>query len=45
MIPFAAALFAIVLWYLGKVWQDVELVGVDATRRARTPIATKRPAS
>jgi exosortase len=33
MIPFAAALFAVVLWYLGRVWQEVELVEVDETAR------------
>ncbi|MEN6457940.1 MAG: exosortase/archaeosortase family protein [Thermoguttaceae bacterium] len=37
MIPFAAALFALVLWWLGKSWSEVELVGVDAVagRRSR----------
>ncbi|MCE5268546.1 MAG: exosortase/archaeosortase family protein [Planctomycetaceae bacterium] len=33
MIPFAAGLFALVLWYLGKTWHEVELVEVAATAR------------
>ena len=37
MIPFAAGLFALVLWYLGKLIREVELVDVSATvRRERT---------
>jgi exosortase len=36
MIPFAAALFALVLWYLDRVWQEVEVVEVGSiVRRAR----------
>ncbi|MEN6450846.1 MAG: exosortase/archaeosortase family protein [Thermoguttaceae bacterium] len=33
MIPFAAALFALVLWYVGRTWQEVERVEVGATIR------------
>ncbi len=33
MIPFAAGLFALVLWYLGKLVQEVEQVDVSATIR------------
>jgi len=33
MIPFAAGLFALVLWYLDKLIQEVELVDVTATIR------------
>jgi exosortase len=33
MIPFAAGLFALVLWYLGKLVQEVELVDVTASIR------------
>jgi exosortase len=33
MIPFAAGLFALVLWYLGKLIREVELVDVGAVAR------------
>ena len=33
MIPFAAGLFALVLWYLGKLVQEVEVVDVAASIR------------
>lgn len=33
MIPFAAGLFAIVLWYLGKLVQEVELIDATASIR------------
>ena len=33
MIPYAAALFAVVLWYMGKLMREVELVDVTATLR------------
>ncbi len=36
MVPFAAALFAIVLWYLGKLVESVEVVDMgDMVRRQR----------
>ena len=35
MIPFAAGLFAIVLWYLGRLVQEVELVDVGASIRRK----------
>jgi exosortase len=35
MIPFAAALFGLVLWYLGKLIRKVELVDVGAAVRRR----------
>lgn len=35
MIPFAAGLFALVLWYLGKLVREVELVDVTAAFRRR----------
>lgn len=34
MIPFAAGLFALVLWYVGKLVQEVEIVGIgDVVRK------------
>lgn len=33
MIPFAAALFAVVLWYLGKLMREVEVVGIGSIVR------------
>ncbi len=42
MIPFAAALFALVLWYLDRVWQEVEVVDVGAiARRARGDLGSE----
>jgi exosortase/archaeosortase family protein len=35
MIPFAAGLFALVLWYLGRLVQEVELVDVGASIRRK----------
>jgi hypothetical protein len=41
MIPFAAALFALVLWYLDRAWQEVEVVDVRAIgRRARRDLGS-----
>ena len=42
MIPLAAALFALVLWYLDRLWQEVEVLEVGAiARRARGDLGSE----